>query len=196
MIPTAFGAQSWGSPPVFNNPFREEAAGNRNKRQQLDHLLRVTAPNERITLAGIGLVLLATAAWAFFGSMERSVTLDGLLLLSEARQEAVADDRERVVALVRLRNAEPIRPGMPAAVELQTPDGGKQRVDGEVAGITPGTLPEWLVAKTPFAELGWSRLEVRLDRAAGLDLDDGAPCRIRVVLGRQTPAALFDAGSA
>lgn len=181
---------------MFNNPFREEAAGNRNKRQQLDHLLRVTAPNERIILAGIGLVLLATAAWALFGSIERSVTLDGLVMLSEARQEAVADDGKHVVALVRLRDAEPIRPGMSAAVELETSDGGKRRVNGEVTRIAPGTLPEWLVAQTPLAELGLSRLEVRLNRAAGLDLNDGAPLRIRVVLGRQTPAALFKAGSA
>ena len=195
MILTAFGAHSWGSLLVFNNPFREEAAGNRNKRQQLDHLLRVTAPNERIILAGIGLVLLATAAWALFGSIERSVTLDGLLL-SEARHEAVAGGGIHVVALVRLENAEPIRPGMPAAVELEMSDGGTQRVEGEVSGIAPGTLPEWLVTQTPLAELGLSRLEVRLDHAAALDLDDGAPCRIRVVLGRQTPAALFEAGPA
>lgn len=180
---------------MFNNPFREEAASNRNKRQQLDHLLRVTALNERIILAGIGLVLLATAAWALFGSIERSVTLDGLLL-SEARHKAVADGGKHVVALVRLENAEPIRPGMPAAVELEMSDGGKQRVEGEVSGIAPGTLPEWLVTQTPLAELGLSRLEVRLDHAAALDLDDGAPCRIRVVLGRQTPAALFEAGPA
>lgn len=180
---------------MFNNPFREQAAGNRNNRQQLDHLLRVTAPNERIILAGIGLVLLATAAWALFGSIERSVTLDGLVL-SEARYEAAGDGGKHVIALVRLKDAEPIRPGMPAAVELQMPDGGKRRVNGEVARIAPGTLPEWLVTQTPLAELGLSRLEVTLDRAAGLDLNDGAPCRIRVVLGRQTPAALFEAGSA
>ena len=43
---------------MFNNPFREVAAANRNQRQQLDHLLRVTAPHERIILAGIGVVLL------------------------------------------------------------------------------------------------------------------------------------------
>ena len=42
---------------MFNNPFLEAAASSRNKRQQLDHLLRITAPHERFILAGIGPVV-------------------------------------------------------------------------------------------------------------------------------------------
>ena len=59
---------------MFNNPFLEQAAASKNKRQQLDHLLRVTAPHERVILAGIGVALLALAAWALFGSVVRAVT--------------------------------------------------------------------------------------------------------------------------
>ena len=45
---------------MFNNPFLENAAASKNKRQQLDHLLRITAPHERFILAGIGPVCGAT----------------------------------------------------------------------------------------------------------------------------------------
>ncbi|MCY3770239.1 MAG: hypothetical protein OXG56_12875 [Gammaproteobacteria bacterium] len=65
---------------MFNNPYREEAAASRSERQQSDHLLRVTAPNERIVLACAIGMLAAFALWAFFGSIGRSVTLDGILV--------------------------------------------------------------------------------------------------------------------
>lgn len=76
---------------MFGNPFLQES-GNRNKYQQLDHLLRVTAPHERVILAGIGLVMLALVAWALFGSIVRSVTVDGILLEPGVRHELVSSE--------------------------------------------------------------------------------------------------------
>ena len=69
-----------GSHPVFNSLFREEAAASRNQRQQLDHLLQISAPHERWLLAVFGVVLTAVAAWLFLGSLERAVTGDGFLI--------------------------------------------------------------------------------------------------------------------
>ena len=69
-----------GSQPVFNSLFREEAAASRNQRQQLDHLLRISAPHERWLLAVFGVVLTAVAAWLFLGSVDRAVTADGFLI--------------------------------------------------------------------------------------------------------------------
>ena len=77
---------------MFNNPFLEEAAANKNKRQQLDHLLRVTAPHERVILGGIGLVLLALVALALFGSVVRAVTIDGILLEPGARHDVISTE--------------------------------------------------------------------------------------------------------
>jgi len=68
-------------------PFRGEAAASRSERQQLDHLLRVTAPHERAVLAGAGLVLLAFLVWAFAGSIVRNISLDGALVGQGHRHE-------------------------------------------------------------------------------------------------------------
>ncbi len=76
---------------MFGNPFLQES-GNRNKFQQLDHLLRVTAPHERMILAGIGLVMLALVAWVLFGSIIRSVTVDGILFEPGVRHELVSGE--------------------------------------------------------------------------------------------------------
>lgn len=82
---------------MFGNPFLQEAANSRNKRQQLDHLLRVTAPHERLILAGIGLVMLALVAWVLFGSIVRSVTIDGVLIEPGPRHEIVSTEPGHLV---------------------------------------------------------------------------------------------------
>ena len=75
---------------MFNSPFRKEALDNRNQRQQLDHLLKVTAPHERIIVAGIAVVLTALVAWAVFGRIPAGVTADGVLVKSGDRIDVVA----------------------------------------------------------------------------------------------------------
>ena len=82
---------------MFNTPFRKEAVSSRNQRQQLDHLLRITAPHERYILGGIGLVLLAFVAWALFGSIVRSITLEGVVIEPGARHEVISTEPGYVV---------------------------------------------------------------------------------------------------
>lgn len=77
---------------MFGNPFLQDSGSSRNKYQQLDHLLRVTAPHERMILAGIGLVMLALVVWALFGSIVRSVTFDGILFEPGVRHELVSSE--------------------------------------------------------------------------------------------------------
>ena len=58
---------------MFNSPFREEAVAASANRQQLDRLLRVTAPHERVVLAAAGLILAGVGAWLLFGDTAREV---------------------------------------------------------------------------------------------------------------------------
>ena len=66
--------------PVFNNPFHRVAAEAKDEREQLDRLLRISAPHERIVLAAAALVVLAFAVWLLFGTVVRSVTVEGVLI--------------------------------------------------------------------------------------------------------------------
>ena len=75
---------------MFNSTFREEALASRGQRQQIDHLLRTTAPHERTLVAGVGVLLLAFLAWALFGSVVRDVTIDGVLVAPGARHDLVS----------------------------------------------------------------------------------------------------------
>ena len=62
---------------MFNNPFREQAIAASVNRQQLDRLLRVTAPHERIVEAAVGLILVGVGAWVVFGGQYSPITLLG-----------------------------------------------------------------------------------------------------------------------
>ena len=292
---------------MFNLFFQEEAAASRNKRQQLDHLLRMAAPHERVILVGIGVVLLALVAWALFGSIDRSITSDGVLIEPGERYEIVttepghlmeflvvpgdriavgepiarqsAPESEREAAVLRdrvdlletgirqaggdngalrstlasaqvalmqmearrsarelivshvegevmaLRSApgeylpagasvaqirdmesrplhavlriEPdmakrVKSGMLASIEVMAPDGTSHWVDGEVTSVTPGPLPRWLAALQPAVADSMYRVDVGFRQASSLSVPDGAPCRVRVVLGRHSFAALFE----
>ena len=294
---------------MFNNPFREEAAASKNERQQLDHLLRITAPHERVILAAIGVVLVGLVAWGLLGSIVRAVTFDGVLIEPGVRHEVVSTepghlveilvapgDRvaagapfarqtvpeleretavllERVglleaelraagghndalrsllestdaallqmesrrdsrasivshsagqvmnlyaalgdylpageaVALLRAMDDQPrravlqvardmaqrIEAGMKAEVEVAAPDGTSHRLEGEVAVVEAKPLPDWLAALLPATTGPAHRVEVALHETSDLSVPDGTPCRIRIELGRDTPAALLAAG--
>ena len=75
---------------MFRKEFLEKALASKDQRQQLDHLLRVTAPHERLLLAGIGVLLLALAVWAFFGSITLGLTMEGVLIEPGDRYEVMA----------------------------------------------------------------------------------------------------------
>lgn len=75
---------------MFNNPFRQDALASRNQRQQLDHLLRITAPHERTVLLVVGLILLGLVAWAFLGSVRIGVAGDGVLIEPGERHDVVS----------------------------------------------------------------------------------------------------------
>ena len=291
---------------MFGNPFLQDSGSSRNKYQQLDHLLRVTAPHERMILAGIGLVMLALVVWALFGSIVRSVTVDGILFEPGVRHELVSSEpghleaflvgpgdhveagdpiarqsvpeldgetavlRDRVemlktelrqvggegsglpslltaaqVALVQMearrsarelivspvagtvtalrsapgeylpagggvaqlretedqplqavvqvapRMAKRIQPGMRASIEVVMPDGATRWLDGEVASVTRGPLPNWLPSLQPAVPNATHRVDVVLHHASDLSLPDVTPCRVRIVLGQQPITALF-----
>ena len=58
---------------MFNNPFRQQAVAATANRQQLDRLLRVTAPHERIVLAAVGLILVGGGAWLAYSDAAREI---------------------------------------------------------------------------------------------------------------------------
>ncbi len=95
------------------NLFRTQAFARRGQTEPLDGLLRVTAPHEWVVLAGLALALLGFVAWGVFGSVERSVSTDCLLVHPGERYAVLSDIHGYVAAVLvnagdRVEAAEPI----------------------------------------------------------------------------------------
>lgn len=100
---------------MFNRTFSDKAlAASVNRRQQLDHLLRVTAPRERVVLAVIGASLAGVVLWVLFGSLVRDVSLDGLLVHPGSRHAVVAAEPGYLTEYV-VAPGDRVEPGAPVA---------------------------------------------------------------------------------
>ena len=71
--------------------FREQAVVSQGQTERLDVLLQVTAPHEWAILAGLALVLLGVGAWGVFGSIERRLTTECLLVRPGDRRAVLAE---------------------------------------------------------------------------------------------------------
>lgn len=178
---------------MFNNPFdsfHNTVAEAKEEREQLDRLLTVSTPRERLLVWGIAVLLIILAAWAFFGSVARSLTVDGVLV------EAGADPNQggrSVQALVWVESdvAMDIRSGMTAVIELATVDGEADTLDGEVVTIAAVPLSEDLAEIESTVRMFVHRVEIAIDEGPDPGALAGSECRIVIQLGRQPPIALF-----
>ena len=179
---------------MFNNPFNsfhDTVAEAKEEREQLDRLLTISTPRERLLVAGIALLLCILVAWLFFGSVARNLTLAGVLAAPGEGEEAAS-----IAALVWVDSevAAEIEAGMPAVfdrdipreIELAMTDGEAEPLAGEVARVVALPVSDGMAASAPVSP---HRIEVALD--GHVLFPAGKECRIVIELGRQAPIALF-----
>lgn len=154
----------------FGNSFREQAIAASENRQQLDRLLRVTAPHERIVLATTGFLLAGLGIWILFGNIDRTITLQGVLLEPGQRYEVVATEPGYLVEYL-VEPGDRVEPGtgiarqtVPAPVgeAVEARPGTEQRLPeseaiasqmgGEVMALR-ATLGDYLSVGTAVAQL-------------------------------------------
>ena len=108
-----------------------------------------------------------------------------------ARIRGGSDASHEAVAAIAARVASSLEPGDAATVVVSLPDGSEQRLAGSILRVAAGRTPGWLV-ELGLLENGLAhRVHVILEEASGVSLPDGAVCRVRLALGRDTPAALL-----
>ena len=178
---------------MFNNPFdsfHNTVAEAKEEREQLDRLLTISTPRERLVVAGVALLLVILAAWLVFGSVARSVAVDGLL--AETGPDRSTGARSVQVLLWLDSDVAPrIEAGMPAAIELTATDVEVDTLVGEVAAIAAVPLPEGLAAFGSAAPVSAHRVDIALEEGVDLDALASRDCRIVIELGRQSPAAFL-----
>lgn len=178
---------------MFNNPFdsfHNTVAEAKEEREQLDRLLTISTPRERLLVAAIAVMLLILGTWFFYGNVPRSLALDGVLV---EPGEGLSEESRSLQALVWVKSdiAPYIKAGIPAVIELDMADGKADTLDGEVADISAVPLQGGLATLETAVPVSVHRIVVTLDESHDLtSLADGE-CRIFLELGRQSPIALF-----
>ena len=178
---------------MFNNPFdsfHNTVAEGKEEREQLDRLLTISTPRERLLVAATALLLCALAGWLFLGNVPRNAVVDGALV---TLGDNPTEGNRSVQALVWVESglAPHIKAGMPAAIELGTAGGKADTLDGKIKAISALALSEGLAALESAAPVSVYRLDITLDKSLAFAFLAGRKCRIVIELGRQSPAALL-----
>lgn len=174
---------------MFDNPFdsfHKTVGKAKKEREQLDRLLTISTPGEIALVAVTAGVLLLFVAWLLFGSVARSVAVDGVVV---APGEQFFDDRPALQAVVWLEKdvVRQISAGMPALIEVATTDGKAQDLHGKVrstARVDPASF------ESP-APLSMRSVHIALEEGFESASLDGMECRIVIELGNQSPLAFF-----
>lgn len=178
---------------MFNNPFdsfHSTVAESKQEREQLDRLLTISTPRERLLVIAIALLMFILLAWIFLGDVPRSLAIDGVLV---EPGENLSEGIRSAQALIWVESAVAARfkAGMPTVIELGMADGEADTLAGKVATVSAVPLPEGLATLESTAPVSLHRIDIALD--ANLDFSSLASteCRIVIELGRQAPIALF-----
>ncbi len=178
---------------MFNNPFdsfHKTVAEAKEEREQLDRLLTVSTPRERLLVAAIALLLCILSAWLFFGNVARNIVVDGALV---KQGENLPEGRRSVQVLVWVESGivPHIEAGMPVMIEPDAADGETGALAGEVRAISAVPFSGGLAAFGSAAPVSVYRIDIALEESLDLSSLAGRKCRIVIELGRQSPIALF-----
>ena len=181
---------------MFNNPFgsfHDTVAEAKEEREQLDRLLTVSTPRERLLVGAIGLLLVVLTAWFLLGDVGRSLAVDGVLV---EPGRSLPAGRHSVQALVRLDPgvAPHIKAGMATAIELHLADGEAETLEGELSRISAVPLSEDLAALQGVTPMSVYRVDIALEESLALAPRAGGECRILIELGRQAPISILRLG--
>ena len=178
---------------MFNNPlesFHDMVAEAKEEREQLDRLLTISTPRERLLVAAVAVFLLILCAWLLFGNMARSIAFNGILV---EQGETMPEASRLVQALVWIQggSARSIEAGMPVTVELATTGAKADTVGGTVKAISDMPFYEGTPVSPPAASVILHRVDIELEEGLDPDSLTSRECRLVIALGRQSPIELF-----
>ena len=118
----------------YSKVFREEAVARRSRPEPLDGRLQVTAPHEWMVLAGLGAALLVFLVWAMFGSVERHLSANAVLVRPGERYAIVSPVTGTVIEI--LADAGDTLEAGQAIARVRLPEAERQaRITRTIVGV-------------------------------------------------------------
>ena len=160
----------------------------KEEREELDRLLTISTPSERVLVGAIAVLMLVLGAWLLFGSVQRSVAV--WVEQVERGEDLSAGNRSlQALAWIDSDLAPQITAGLPMVIEPAAVDGEAGALEGEIVKLTAVPMPEGTSAIDSRASM--HRIDIVLDEGLDATLVAGGRHRIIIDLGEQSPAALF-----
>lgn len=176
---------------MFNNPFdsfHNTVSEAKNEREQLDQLLTISTPRERLFLALLTIFILALGSWLVFGVVVHSSSIEGIV----SRQDNENDVHFLNVGFYGEASdiRSKVRSGMSAVVKFDVEGERSQSVRGDVHALVLMALvvPE---AETFPGSNPANWVEITLDEKPDSASFIGRHCTVVVELGRQSPLEFF-----
>ena len=178
---------------MFNNPlesFHDMVAEAKEEREQLDRLLTISTPRERLLVAAIAVFLLLLCAWLLFGNIARSIAFNATLV---EQGETLPESSRHVQALAWIQSATAlsIEAGMPVTLELDAKDAEAATLGGTVKAISAIRFPEGMSVIPPVASVSLHRVDIALEEGLEPGSLASRECRLVILLGRQSPIELL-----
>ena len=142
-----------------NSLIRERAMARKTQPEPVDDLMRVTAPREWMLLVGTAAVLAAIVLWGSLATVERTVSVRGVVLKAGERHEVVAPTAGSVSAIL-VAPGDRVEAGQPVA-RMELPAMGWRRRVVEARISTLESQRESLGA----AAAAWIGIELASARA-------------------------------
>ena len=83
---------------IVRGTFREQALAGRIQRERIDHLLKVTAPSERIVTMAIGAIIAPLLVWLLFGTVPHTISTNGVVVETPPPRAVVSGTGGRLTA--------------------------------------------------------------------------------------------------
>lgn len=183
---------------MFDNPFdsfHNAVAEAKEEREQLDRLLTISTPRERILLVVICITVAVFAAWLFLGKVTQSVVIDGMLTIPvETAQAANTSTHSTISAKSVWLTHEEVRrisPGLGAEIEVTSSAGETMTINGKVSEITTARVDEELQPSQTNVMPRLYLVSITLSEEIDATAIRNTNCRILIELDRQSPITLF-----
>ena len=180
---------------MFNNPFEsfhDTVAEAKEEREQLDRLLIISTPRERVLVALVFLTVIAFGAWLAFGSVAQRVSIDGVVVGPVGN----SDDSTGLVEVavwIGSVSAANVEVGMPASIRLTGRTESIAAAKGEVKAIASSPIPSEL-STAESVSYSYRRFDIVVDTAFMHSLLVPEKCVVDIEIGRQSPLTMIGAG--
>ncbi|MCY4655476.1 MAG: hypothetical protein OXC80_01525 [Gammaproteobacteria bacterium] len=176
---------------MFDNPFisfHDQVAEAKEERVQLNRLLTISTPKERLAVVVLFIVLLGLVGWLVFGDVSRTIALHGTVV---EHSESSTNNNQFIQVLVSNIDAlsSEIESGVPVSIEFKQKSSGNHSISGTLEMIDGVPLPqEWANLVDPLVVA----FRIGITAEQSLDASDlGNKCTLVIEVGRQSPISLF-----